>query len=172
MEVLKTEEIEEIPEAVVQQLRRACEQLALTRRDMLSLDWELETALPDYDARKAELTKKEQSLRTAIRETVSTYYPSGGVRFAYGDLPLTLSQSSPRRSVCPEKITPELLEQLESIEVDGQPVLVWSISVPLVEEAARRGKLDLSDLEDAGVLITSLNSPKLLVNYAKAEKKK
>jgi hypothetical protein len=156
-------ELEKDYAADMEDLRAAAQELAQVSSSLRHLRQEAHEAVlahvQDYDRLVHELEARETEAKGVIKSFSVKYKPSGGIRFRFGDLLLGTKSTTETLAVDPRCLTPDWIEELSAIYVDGRPLLVPTLDTRLLQEAIRREILDREELEEAGILKVKRPTP-------------
>jgi hypothetical protein len=144
-------------------LRAAAQELTQVSSSIRHLRQEAHEAvsahIPDYDRLLHDLEEREKEAKSVIKGFSLKYKPSGGIRFQYGDQLFGTKSTSETLAVDHRCLTPDWVEELSAIYVDGRPLVVQTLDPRLLQEALRRDILDREELEEAGILKVKRPTP-------------
>lgn len=144
-------------------LRTAAQELTQVSSSIRHLRQEAHEAvsahIPDYDRMIHDLEEREKEAKSVIKSFSLKYKPSGGIRFQYGDQLFGTKRTSEKLEIDHRCLTPDWVEELSAIYVDGRPLVVQTLDPRLLQEALRRDILDREELEEAGILKVKRPTP-------------
>lgn len=156
-------ELEDDYAADMEELHAAAQEITRVGSSIRHLRQEAHEAVsaqvPDYDRLIHELEEREAEAKSLIKSFSLKYKPSGGIQFQYGDQLFGTKRTSEKLEIDHRCLTPDWIEDLSAIYVDGRPLVVQTLDPRLLQEALRREIIDREELEEAGILKVNRRSP-------------